>query len=104
MKRHGNQKEKKKRAAARLSDELSAYGYVFSPKKAAVRYALVIAGMFILGRFFGLHVIPQIVMFIAGMIVLPLLIRNTYRNRYYQQKFSERKFMYLIQNENARKG
>ena len=89
MKRHGNQKEKKKRAAARLSDELSAYGYVFSPKKAAVRYALVIAGMFILGRFFGLHVIPQIVMFIAGMIVLPLLIRNTYRNRYYQQKFSD---------------
>ncbi len=89
MKRHGKEKEKKKRAAARLSDELSAYGYVFSPKKAAVRYALVIAGMFILGRFFGLHVIPQIVMFIAGMIVLPLLIRNTYRNRYYQQKFSD---------------
>ena len=33
--------------------------------------------------------IPQIVLFVAGMIVLPLLIRNTYRNRYYQQKFSD---------------
>ncbi|MBQ1915948.1 MAG: hypothetical protein PUC40_01350 [Lachnospiraceae bacterium] len=72
-----------------LSDELSTYGYVFSLKKAVVRYALVIAGLFILGRFFGLHLIPQIVLFVAGMIVFPLLLRNTYRNRYYQQKFSD---------------
>ena len=57
--------------------------------KAVVRYALVIAGLFILGRFFGLHLIPQIVLFVAGMIVFPLLLRNTYRNRYYQQKFSD---------------
>ncbi len=81
--------EKKKSRKPGLSDELSAYGYVFSPGKAAVRYAAVIAGMFILGRFFGLHLLPQVVMFLAGMIVLPLLIRNSYRNRYYQQKFSD---------------
>ncbi|MDD6551014.1 MAG: hypothetical protein PUF16_04470 [Lachnospiraceae bacterium] len=72
-----------------LSDELSTYGYVFSPKKAFVRYTMAIAGLFALGRFFGLHLIPQIILFIAGMIILPLLLRNTYRNRYYQHKFSD---------------
>ena len=72
-----------------LSDELAAYGYVFSPKQAFFRYLFVILGLFLLGRFFGLHVVPQIILFIAGMIILPLLLRNTYRNRYYQQKFSD---------------
>lgn len=72
-----------------LSDELATYGYVFSLKKALISYTLVIAGMFLLGRFFGLKLVPQIILFMAGMIIFPLLIRNTYRNKYYQSKFSD---------------
>lgn len=77
------------REGNRLSDELKEYGYVFSVKRTLVQYALMCLGMFFLGRFFGLLLIPQLILFGAGMALLPFLVRNAYRNRYYQQKFSD---------------
>ena len=60
-------------------------------------------GMILLGRFFGLHVIPQVILLASGMVLLPFLVRNAYRNRYYQQKFSDlnvymEQFLYSFQN------
>jgi len=72
-----------------LSDEMTAYGYVFSVRKSILGYALVIVGLFLLGRFFSLQLIPQIILSIVGMLILPFFLRNTYRNRYYQKKFSD---------------
>ena len=72
-----------------LSDELEKYGYVFSLKKSLFSYLLTFSGLFLLGRFFGLHAIGQILLFGAGVFLLPLFIRNTWKNRYYQRKFSD---------------
>ncbi len=87
----------------RLSDELKEYGYVFSVKRTLTEYSLMCLGMILLGRFFGLHVIPQVILLASGMTLLPFLVRNAYRNRYYQQKFSDlnvymEQFLYSFQN------
>ncbi len=68
-----------------------------------MEYSLMCLGMIFLGRFFGLHLLPQILLLLAGMALLPFLIRNAYRNRYFQQKFSDlnvymEQFLYSFQN------
>ena len=85
-----------------LSDEMKKYGYVFSLKRTMIQYSLVFAGLFVLGRFFGLTVIPQAVIFGAGILALPFFLRNSWKNRYFQRKISDlniymEQFLYSFQ-------
>ena len=43
----------------RLSDELKRYGYVFSVKKSVIYGLAALFALVMLGRFFGLKLIPQ---------------------------------------------
>ena len=73
----------------RLSDELQRSGYVFSVKK-SVLYALgALFALVVLGRFFGLRVVPQTILCAAGLISIPFFLRNAYRHIYNQQEFSD---------------
>lgn len=73
----------------RLSDELKRYGYVFSLKKSALYGLAALFAMVLLGRFFGLHVVPQTILCIGGLLALPFFVRNAYRHIYDQQQFSD---------------
>ncbi len=73
----------------RLSDELKRYGYVFSVKKTGVLYVVAFAGLLILGRVFSLHFYGQLSLCIIGLMFLPLFLRNSFKNQYYQKRFSD---------------
>ena len=73
----------------RLSDELRKYGYVFSVKKSLTYGVLALAAMVLLGRFFGLRLIGQLILCAAGLSLLPFFLRNAYRHVYEQERFSE---------------
>ena len=85
-----------------LSDELKKYGYVFSTRRSIFLYAFVFAGMLILGRFFSLGVLSQMILCGAGFFILPFFLRNALRNRYHQKRFSDlniymEQFLYSFQ-------
>ena len=89
-------------ARQKLSDELTAYGYVFSVKKTIVTFALFFAGILVLGRFFGLERASCGVIAAAGLVMLPFFIRNSYKNRFLQRRFSSlgiyvEQFLYSFQ-------
>ena len=89
-------------ARQKLSDELTTYGYVFSVKKTLLTFALFFAGILMLGQFFGLGRISCGVIAAAGLVMLPFFIRNSYKNRFCQQRFSSlgiymEQFLYSFQ-------
>lgn len=86
----------------RLSDELKKYGYVFSVKRTIVLLAVSIVtaiGVALFLRLKGWY----LGCFISFVIAfLPLFIRNAYKNRYEQQRFSDantyiEQFLYSFQ-------
>ncbi|MDD6352233.1 MAG: hypothetical protein PUG16_07565 [Lachnospiraceae bacterium] len=84
------------------AEELEKYGYVFSVKKTLVLYLLITVLMLLLGRFFSLRLIPQIVVLGFTFLMLPFFIRNTLRSRYNQRRFSDlntymEQFLYSFQ-------
>lgn len=86
----------------KLSDELKKYGYVFSWKKSLVFYAVAFGGIFFLGRFFKLKLFAQLIITVTGFVMLPFFLRNVYRNRYFQKRFSDiniymEQFLYSFQ-------
>ncbi|MCR5452201.1 MAG: hypothetical protein K6F00_06185 [Lachnospiraceae bacterium] len=89
-------------AKQKLSDEMKKYGYVFSLKKSLISFAAMFTFMFLLGRFFGLLNAALFILMAAGAFLLPFFLRNTYKNRYYQKKFSDlniymEQFLYSFQ-------
>ena len=90
------------REREKLSDELRRYGYVFSVKRSFGLAFGAMLFMVVLGRFFALGFIPQLLVCVAGVAMVPLFIRNAYRNTYQQQKFSDaniyvEQFLYSFQ-------
>ena len=86
----------------KLSDELRRYGYVFSVKRSFALAAGAMLLMVVLGRFFALSLLPQTIVCGAGVAMVPLFIRNAYRNTYGQRKFSDaniyvEQFLYSFQ-------
>lgn len=85
-----------------LSDELRRYGYVFSVKRSFGLAFGAMVLMVVLGRFFALTFWPQTVVCLVGLALVPLFIRNAYRNTYEQRKFSDaniyvEQFLYSFQ-------
>ncbi|MBQ1548684.1 MAG: hypothetical protein IIZ61_09870 [Lachnospiraceae bacterium] len=85
-----------------LSDELKKYGYVFSIKRTLILYAGAMAFTLLLGSFFSLNIICKTVLCIVLALFLPFFIRNTLKNRYQQQRFSDlniymEQFLYSFQ-------
>lgn len=78
------------------------YGYVFSPGKSLLSFAVMFSITLLLGRFFGLGIAAQSVLAAAGAVLFPFFLRNTYKNRYQQKKFSDlniymEQFLYSFQ-------
>jgi len=85
-----------------LSDELKRYGYDYSLKKSILLYFFMVLLMIFLGRFFRLNGVCQVVLCVAGTAFLPFFIRNSLKNRYEKQRFSEaniymEQFLYSFQ-------
>ncbi len=85
-----------------LSDELEKYGYVFSVKRTVFSFFIAFVLLLLLGRFFGLRILPQAVLTGAGLLLLPLFVRNSWKSRYDQQRFSDvnvymEQFLYSFQ-------
>ncbi|MCR4999636.1 MAG: hypothetical protein K6A05_07350 [Lachnospiraceae bacterium] len=85
-----------------LSDELRRYGYVFSMKKSFLMAFFGMALMVLLGRFFALSLMPQTMVCLVGLFMMPLFLRNAYRNTYEQRRFSDaniyvEQFLYSFQ-------
>ena len=85
-----------------LSDEMKKYGYVFSLKKTLGCYLLFVGGMILLGRMFQLQWQYTIALCVVMMMLLPFFIRNAWKNRYEQQRFSDvniylEQFLYSFQ-------
>lgn len=85
-----------------LWDELRRYGYVFSWKKSALTYAVGVVATVALGAFFRLQGIYLVALCLWAILLLPLFMRNIYRNRYAQQQFMEaniylEQFLYSFQ-------
>ena len=81
----------KKRLAAggRLSEELCKYGYVFDMRKSFVRYGVAAAASFLLGWYFSLGGWYLLALCVWVCLLLPFFLRNLYKNRYEQQRFSD---------------
>ncbi len=73
----------------RLSDEMTKYGYVFSRKKSVAVYTGVVLFTMALGVIFGLNLVCRAILAGACTIMLPFFIRNSMKNRYNQQRFSD---------------
>lgn len=94
----------KKRLAAggRLSEELCKYGYVFDMRKSFVRYGVAAAASFLLGWYFSLGGWYLLALCVWVCLLLPFFLRNLYKNRYEQQRFSDvniymEQFLYSFQ-------
>ena len=72
-----------------LSDELKKYGYVFSLRKSLPVITATAAAMLVLGRFFGLNRICSLILLIFVLWMLPFFLRNAFRSRYLQRRFSD---------------
>ena len=85
-----------------LSEELTRYGYVFSLKRSMTLYAFAFVLMLALGRFYSLGFIAQTMLFTAVFLMLPLFMKNVFKNRYNQKRFSDlniymEQFLYSFQ-------
>ncbi len=85
-----------------LSEELQTYGYVFDMKKSIFQYAAAVLGSLVLGVYFSLSGWYLLVLCIWVILLLPFFLRNLYKNRYEQQRFSDvniymEQFLYSFQ-------
>lgn len=85
-----------------LWDELRRYGYVFSWKKSVLTYTVGVLATVALGAFFQLQGVYLVALCVWVLLLLPLFMRNIYRNRYGQQQFVEaniylEQFLYSFQ-------
>lgn len=85
-----------------LSEELTRYGYVFSLKKSVLLYAAAMMAAVVLGLYFGLRGGYLLALGIWIVFWLPFLLRNNYKNRYEQRRFSDaniyiEQFLYSFQ-------
>lgn len=86
----------------RLSDELRKYGYVFSMKRTVLLLVMAIIGAVGISLFFRLKTWYLLGFILWVIAFLPLFIRNAYKNRYEQQRFSDanvyiEQFLYSFQ-------
>ena len=72
-----------------LAREIRLFGYGFSPKRIAMIYVMIIAIMVGVGLAFKLPVPWVMPLVIAGLWFSPTLVRNSYRNKYEKQRFSD---------------
>ncbi len=85
-----------------LWDEMRKYGYVFSPQKSLITYALVVIGAIGLGMMFGLSGMCIVILCLWVGLLFPFFLRNLYKNRFMQQQFVEantyiEQFLYSFQ-------
>lgn len=82
-------KRQRTEAKETLSEELKRYGYVFSKKKTLISLLFVFILTFLLGRFFSLNLISNIILTIFTIILLPFFYKNSAESEYVQQRFSD---------------
>lgn len=72
-----------------LSREIRLLGYGFSAKRIVSIYALIIGIMVGVGLAFKLPLVWMIPIVIAGLWFAPTIVRNSYRNKFERQRFSD---------------
>jgi len=72
-----------------LSDELRRYGYVFSLQRSVALYIVTIGFVMLLGRFYSLGFFCQSVLCLSAVFMMPLFLRNMWKGRYLQRRFSD---------------
>lgn len=91
-----------KKVKTPLSEELRRYGYVFEMKKSMLMYLAAAGTAVALGCFFSLGAVEIAVLGIWIGAFLPFFVRNAYKNKYEQQRFSDagiymEQFLYSFQ-------
>jgi hypothetical protein len=92
-------KEKKKHSSLRdaiyyanphnLSREVAKLGYKLSVKKTMMSYLIYMAVAILAGVLFQLEKIPMIIICLSGFFFIPIVLKNSYKNQFEQQRFSE---------------
>ena len=92
-------KEKKKHSSLRdaiyyanphnLSREVAKLGYKLSVKKTMMSYLIYMAVAILAGVLFQLEKIPMIIICLSGFFFIPIVLKNSYKNHFEQQRFSE---------------
>ena len=72
-----------------VAGEIANYGYELSLKKALTVYIVFFAGMFIIAKLFSLGTVSMIIIAVAGILALPRILINSYKNMYEQKRFEE---------------
>lgn len=72
-----------------LGQEIRELGYGFSLKQAVLIYGLIIGLMAGVGLAFKLPLLWLIPLVLVGLWYSPMLVRNTYRNKFEKQRFSD---------------
>lgn len=83
-----------KKVKTPLSEELRRYGYVFEMKKSMLMYLAAAGTAVALGCFFSLGAVEIAVLGIWIGAFLPFFVRNAYKNKYEQQRFSDAGYLY----------
>lgn len=72
-----------------LAREIRVFGYGFSIKRIGLIYGLIIALMVGIGLAFKLPMLWTLPLIVAGLWYSPTLVRNSYRNKFERQRFSD---------------
>lgn len=72
-----------------LSKEVAKLGYKLSVKKTMMSYLIYMAVAILAGVLFQLEKIPMIIICVSGIFFIPIILKNSYKNRFEQQRFSE---------------
>lgn len=82
-------KEKDKTLKTRFSAEIEAYGYKYSVKQALLAYTGVALLAVALGKLYQLKPVYILIVAVAGIIMVPFLIRNACKRKNEQKRFSD---------------
>lgn len=72
-----------------LSQEVAGLGYTLSIKKTLTAYAVYVIASILVAWLFELHFIPMVILVAFGVLFIPTVLKNGYKNLYEQQRFSE---------------
>lgn len=92
-------KRKKRRSSLRnalyyanphnLSREVAKLGYKLSVKKTMMSYCIYVVASLLAGYLFQLERVPLLIVCFSGLFFIPIVLKNSYKNRFEQQRFSE---------------
>ena len=92
----------RKREGQKLSEELKKYGYEFSLKREVIKLFLIVAAVLVMGLLFEIRPVCLTALYVLIMSIMPFWLKNYYRRKFEQQKFSDiniylEQFLYSLQ-------